>query len=79
MRYVIIALLSFALLTGCETIRSDELTAPDVINYPEESRMQAADEMEGGSCPMLNEWIVDYGVMRDQARLLKGEKVDVTR
>ena len=79
MKYAIIALLSVALLTGCETIRSDALTAPDVINYPQETFDKAAIEMEGGSCPVLNEMIVDYGVMRDQSRLLKGEKVDVNR
>lgn len=79
MKYAIIALLSVALLTGCETIRSDALTAPDVINYPQEMLNKAATEMEGGSCPVLNEMIVDYGVMRDQSRLLKGEKVDVDR
>lgn len=79
MKYAIIALLSVALLTGCETIRSDALTAPDVINYPQETLDKASTEMEGGSCPVLNEMIVDYGVMRDQSRLLKGEKVDVNR
>lgn len=79
MKYAIIALLSLVLLPACSTIRSDELTAPDVINYPEETRKKAATEMTTGSCPTLNEMIVDYGVMRDQARALKGQKVDVTR
>ena len=79
MRYAIIVLLSAVLLTGCETIRSDALTAPDVINYTQEVLDKAALEMESGVAPTLNEMIVDYGVMRDQSRLLKGEKVDVDR
>ena len=79
MRFVIIGLLSAALLSGCSTIRSNELTAPDIINYPEETRAKAAEEMTGGSCPVLNEMIVDYGVMRDQSRILKGEKVHLDR
>ena len=79
MRYVIIVLLSSALLAGCSTIRSDELTAPNVINYPEETMTKAAKEMEAGSAPTLNELVVDYGVMRDQSRTLKGETVDISR
>jgi len=79
MRYAIIVLLSAVLLTGCEIIRSDALTAPDVINYPQETLNKAADEMASGVAPTLNEMIVDYGVMRDQSRLLKGEKVNVNR
>lgn len=79
MRYAIIVLLSSVLLTGCETIRSDALTAPDVINYDQETLSKAAAEMESGVAPTLNMMVVDYGVMRDQSRALKGEKVDVNR
>jgi len=40
---------------------------------------KAAKEMEAGSAPTLNELVVDYGVMRDQSRTLKGETVDISR
>lgn len=79
MKSAIIALLFSALLTGCETVRSDALTAPDVIIYDDQTLDKAADEMESGAAPTLNLMIVDYGIMRDQARILKGEKVDVKR
>lgn len=76
---MIIGLLSIALLTGCETIRSEFLTAPDVIVYPKEVLDKAAAEMKSGVAPTLNELVVDYGVMRDQSRVLKGQKVDTGR
>lgn len=59
--------------------RTERLTAPDVINYPDSLMVQAAGELEGGSCPALSVLTVDYGVMRDQSRILSGEKVDVSR
>lgn len=76
---MIIALLSSVLLTGCAQARSDKITAPGVINYPQETLDKAAEEMDSGSCPVLNELTVDYGVIRDQSRVLKGERVDVDR
>jgi len=76
---VIIVLLFSVVLTGCETIRSDALTAPDVINYPQEVLDKAAFEMESGVAPTLSELVVDYGVMRDQSRALKGEKINIKR
>jgi len=79
MRYVIIVLLCSVLLTGCETIRTDALTAPDIINYSQETLDRAAAEMESGVALTLNELIIDYGVMRDQSRVLKGKKVNVER
>lgn len=79
MRYAIIVLLSSVLLTGCGTVRSDALTAPDVINYDEETMEKAAAEMGSGKSPTLNLLVVDYGVMRDQSRVLKGESVDLNR
>jgi len=44
--------------------------APDVISYDKETLNKAADEMEGGSCPVLsNVMMPDYQVMRDQSRI----------
>lgn len=76
---MIIVLLCSVLLTGCETIRTDALTAPDIINYSQETLDRAAAEMESGVALTLNELIIDYGVMRDQSRVLKGKKVNVER
>lgn len=79
---MIIVLLSSVLLAGCDQIHSDDfdkLTAPDVRNYDQELLDKAADEMESGVAPTLNILVVDYGIMRDQSRVLKGENVDIDR
>ena len=86
MKSAIIALAFSVLLTGCNgTITNappklDKLTVPDVVEYPAETQEKAATEMK--LChlvPTLCEFIVDYGVMRDQARAARGIKVDVSR
>lgn len=80
MKSAIIALLLLVLLSACAPVRSNEaLTAPDIIIYPAEVMEQAAQEMELGTCPVLNTLTVDYGVMRDQSRVLKGESVNISR
>lgn len=50
------------------------LVAPDVIQYTREKQEAAAKEVEAGSCPILTDFGQDYCVMRDQARILRGEK-----
>lgn len=50
-----------------------KLVAPDIIQYSKETQFMAAKEVEGGSCPALTQFAEDYCVMRDQARILKGE------
>jgi hypothetical protein len=52
-----------------------------VIVYDKETQAAAAAEMKKycGVTPTMCNMIVDYGVMRDQARAALGEKVDVTR
>lgn len=69
-------------LTGCSqgvSDKADKLASPDIINYTPTQEKLAATEMLGGSCPMLNEFIIDYGVMRDQTRILRGENVNIER
>lgn len=66
-------------LGGCGTPAFDSLAIPDVIPYTAEQQVMAADEMESQACPVLNEFINDYGVMRDQARAARGQDVDITR
>lgn len=56
------------LLTACATEVS-ECSGLTVIKYSEPAQIMAADEMEGGQCPMLNKFINDYSVLRDQARV----------
>lgn len=67
--------LTLALLSGCETIPSDLFgTTPAVKEYTPEQQEQAAREIEGGTCPTLNMFTTDYGVMRDEARTVEGER-----
>ena len=56
-------------LSGCATVHSS--VAPDVKGYTRAQQNKAADEILSGQCPMLNNFMVDYGVMRDQSRVLK--------
>lgn len=67
--FAIALLIVVLLLSGCGTGRSS--VAPDVKGYTKAQQNKAADEILGGKCPMLNEFMVDYGVMRDQSRVLK--------
>lgn len=85
---MITALTLIALLTGCANTRSnapvtsravDQIVVPAVIEYPAKVQDEAAAELALGKTPVLNEMIVDYGVMRDQARVALGRKVDLAR
>lgn len=75
------------LLTGCAQgifkaeapPTLERLAVPDVVEYPQEFRDKAASELDGGACPAMADMIVDYGVMRDQARAARGEIVDLDR
>lgn len=68
-------------LGGCGGVHSDPgLTMPGVVVYPQNVMDAAADEIEGGSCPVLSGVMMpDYGVMRDLSRVGAGQKVDVRR
>ena len=78
MKSVICGLILALSLTGCALASFEKdarkLTAPDVIVYADAQLEAAADETEGGACPVLTEFAKDYCVMRDQARVLRGEK-----
>ena len=79
MKYVIASLLSLTLLAGCATAsfsalkEADRLTVPDVVEYPGPALDKTSNELDGGACPAMADMIVDYGVMRDQARAARGE------
>lgn len=81
MKSAIIALILPLYLTACagaDTDASRALTAPDVTAYTRAQQVQAAAELEGCSCPMLEEMMRDYCVMRDQSRALQGKKPTCT-
>lgn len=83
--YALIGLVSFAWLTGCARGLSDssaeinKVNLPIVVDYDPPVLDQAAQELEGGSCPALSLMVVDYGQMRDETRVLLGETVDARR
>ena len=84
MKSAIISLALLALLAGCTTPISEraiKLTQPDVVEYDKESQAAAAEEMKNfcTKVPTLCAYIIDYGVMRDQARAGKGETVNIKR
>jgi uncharacterized protein YceK len=67
--------LAMLLLSGCATVCSDyniRTIAPTVKKYPQETLNKAADEIDGGKCPILgNVMMPDYKVCRDQSRAIK--------
>jgi hypothetical protein len=73
------------LLTGCASTLSDsaadinKVNYPIVVEYDAQTQDKAAVELESGACPVLAEMTVDYGQMRDETRVLLGQKVNVDR
>lgn len=78
------------LLSGCATApsksgkaeRVDRIIVPAVKAYTPKTQKKAAAEMKNNCVkrtPTLCDFIVDYGKMRDQARVATGQKVDVKR
>lgn len=68
-------------LPACAAVDSKAtrtLTAPDVVAYTRAQQAQAADELERCGCPVLEEMMRDYCVMRDQSRVLQGKKPTCT-
>lgn len=77
MKQGICALILALCLTGCATADSREsraLTAPDVVAYTLQQQRQAADELEACVCPVVLDMMKDYHVMRNQSRILAGQK-----
>lgn len=56
------------ILSGCAQVHSN-YEGLSVIEYSKDKQNKAADEIESGYCPVLNEFISDYSVLRDQARV----------
>lgn len=72
MRYAIILPLLMLSLTACTPARSNSaLILPDVKTYTKAVQQQAAAEMASQACPVLNGFMVDYKISRDQTRAAK--------
>lgn len=77
MKYATPLILLPLLLAACETAPSsaleqaDRLAVPDVKQYTKEQQAQAAAEMDRHCVyvPMLCQFVIDYSIMRDQARV----------
>lgn len=62
-------LIAAALLSACAAGPS-EPAGLSVIDYSRAVQSRAADEIEGGRCPVLGDvFMPDYSVLRDQARV----------
>ena len=66
-------LITAVLLTACGTANieraSRSQTIPDVPNYTKAQQNEVADELEKCSdCDMISKLLIDFKVMRDQAR-----------
>ena len=86
MKFAIIALMLIVPLSGCASpphgsagSEYDKAIVPDVIVYPQTVLDKTIVELQSNSCPAMTELVIDYGVMRDQARVALGKKVDVQR
>lgn len=84
-RSVLIGLVLSVSLTGCAPALSNssadinKVNYPIVVEYDGATLDQAAGELESGTCPALANMTVDYGQIRDETRVLLGEKVNVAR
>lgn len=81
MKSAIAALILPLCLTACvgaDSKATRALTAPDVVAYSRAQQTQAAAELERCACPVLEEMMRDYCVMRDQSRALAGKNPTCT-
>lgn len=85
MKYAIILFLLPILLGGCTQAISNqdivEATQPDLINYDKQMQKAVAVEMEKNCAvtKLMCKLITDYGMIRDQIRVAKNQKVDLKR
>jgi hypothetical protein len=75
MKYL--AVMSVILLTACEagsfdTAESTSLVLPIVKKYSDETQSKAAQEMTDMQCPTLNDFMIDYRLMRNETRIALG-------
>ncbi len=79
MKYAIVGLMCLMSLSACNSAGSNKLIAPGVVEYTAAKQGAAAAEIMKGACPVLTEFAQDYCVMRDQSRIIKGEKPTCTK
>ena len=79
-------LLPLMLCAGCETVVSNHVVPP-VILYEPEVQERAADELEQlgppcardtvyPGCSAVHRFVIDYQLMRDQIRAVKGAEAE---
>lgn len=60
------------LVSGCGKVHSNEnteqLILPTIVEYSHQTQQRLAKELQTGSCRTSQEFIIDYGIMRDQTR-----------
>lgn len=56
---------------GVSNENTEQLLLPTIVEYSKDTQRQLAQELESGSCPISKEFIIDYGIMRDQTRAAK--------
>ena len=60
------------LLSGCSqgdfNGETENLILPSVVQYSQEQQSALAVELQTGSCPVSKDFLIDYGIMRDQTR-----------
>jgi len=78
-QFVAIALITISFLTSCETIVFKQGSVPDVVAYSAKTQDKVLAEMQSCPAPTTIELLKDYHVMRNQARFLKGEKVNLPK
>lgn len=53
---------------GASNENTERLILPTIVEYSDETQQGLARELQSGSCPISKEFIIDYGIMRDQTR-----------
>lgn len=77
MKYAIVALMCLISLSACTKAVSN--TAPSIVEYSKAKQKAGGREVDSGACPVLTEFLQDYCVMRDQARVAQGKDPTCTR
>lgn len=59
-------------LTACSQGHSNEdtkqLILPSIVQYSQNQQSQVKREMDTNCCPQTVEFLIDYGIMRDETR-----------
>lgn len=71
MKLLLIAI-TIILLSGCSqgssNGKTENLILPSVIQYSQAKQDALASELQTGGCPVSKDFLIDYGIMREQTR-----------